>query len=103
MSIVKKKQYFSYLRGESNPWWWEKNTINQMQQFAGLFPATQEKIEQFCELMLNSNILVLSKSSFSYNAAILSTNKKICPPGFWHSYSDSPNYILADVHGNFKL
>ena len=47
-----KKQYFSYIREESNPWWWEKNTINQMQQWSGFFPPTQEKIEQFCELML---------------------------------------------------
>ena len=60
----------------------------------------KSEIESFA-LMLNSDILVFSKSSFSYNAAILSTNKKICPPGFWHSYSDSPNYILADAHGNF--
>lgn len=47
-----KKQYFSYIRGESNPWWWEKNTINQMQQWSGFFPLEQEKIDKFCELML---------------------------------------------------
>lgn len=47
-----KKQYFSYIKGESNPWWWQQNIMNQMQQCAGFFPPTQDKIEQFCELML---------------------------------------------------
>ena len=47
-----KKQYFSYIKGESNPWWWEKSTMNQMQQWSGFFPPTQEKIDKFCELML---------------------------------------------------
>lgn len=47
-----KKMYFSYFRGESNPWWWEQKIINQMQNWSGFFPAKQDKIEQFCELML---------------------------------------------------
>jgi hypothetical protein len=47
-----KKQYFSYIKGESNPWWWQQNIMSQMQQCAGFFPPTQDKIEQFCELML---------------------------------------------------
>lgn len=47
-----KRQYLNYIKGESNPWWWEPNIINQMQQWSGFFPTTKEKIEQFCKLML---------------------------------------------------
>lgn len=50
---VEKKQVFNYITGKTNPWWWDKNIMNQMQQWSGFFPPTVEKIEQFCELMLN--------------------------------------------------
>jgi len=52
--------------------------------------------------MVNCSILITSKSSFSYNAAILSKNIKICPKNFWHSYPDSKNYILASDKGHIK-
>lgn len=47
-----KNQYLNYIKGKSNPWWWEQNIISQMQQWSGFFPARVDKIEQFCELML---------------------------------------------------
>ena len=47
-----KGQYLNYIKGKSNSWWWEENIINQMQQWSGFFPAKEDKIEQFCELML---------------------------------------------------
>lgn len=43
---------FGYIKGETNAWWWDKSILSQMQQWSGFFPPTQEKIEQFCELML---------------------------------------------------
>lgn len=48
-----KEQYFKYFRGKSNPWWWESNIINQMQNWSGFFPARVDSIEQFCKLMLD--------------------------------------------------
>lgn len=47
-----KKKYLSYIKGETQSWWWEQKIINQMQQWSGFFPPTIEKIEQFCKLML---------------------------------------------------
>jgi hypothetical protein len=47
-----KSQFVNYITGKSNPWWWESNIINQMQNWSGFFPARQDKIEQFCQLML---------------------------------------------------
>jgi hypothetical protein len=48
----KKKQVLNYILGKTNPWWWDKNIITQMQLWSGFFPPTVDKIEQFCELML---------------------------------------------------
>lgn len=47
-----QKQYINYIKGKSNPWWWDRNIINQMQLWSGFFPARQDKVEQFCQLML---------------------------------------------------
>jgi len=48
-----KGEYLNYIKGNTQAWWWEKNIINQMQQWSGFFPAREDKIEQFCNLMLN--------------------------------------------------
>jgi len=42
-----------YLKGEEKEWWWIKSLMHHMQSNAGFFPATIEKIEQFCNLMLS--------------------------------------------------
>lgn len=47
-----KNKYFKYIQGKTQQWWWEENIINQMQNWSGFFPARQDKIELFCNLML---------------------------------------------------
>ena len=47
-----KNKFLSYFRGETQAWWWDSKIINQMQNWSGFFPPTQEKINQFCRLML---------------------------------------------------
>jgi hypothetical protein len=47
-----KGKYFDYIKGNTQPWWWERKIMNQMQQWSGFFPVTKDKIEQFCELMI---------------------------------------------------
>lgn len=42
-----------YIKGSAQPWWWEEGRIMQMQNWSGFFPPTINKIEQFCDLMLN--------------------------------------------------
>lgn len=51
--------------------------------------------------MVYADILVTSKSSFSYKPALLSNGIKICPKNFWHSYPDEKKWILADEKGSF--
>jgi len=47
------KNLWQYIKGTSLPWWWNKPLIKSMYTNAGFFPPTQEKIKQFCELMLD--------------------------------------------------
>lgn len=44
--------------------------------------------------MVRADILVMSKSSFSYKPALLADGIRICPDGFWHGYPDDDNWIV---------
>lgn len=50
--------------------------------------------------MVYADVLITSKSSFSYKPALLSLGLKICPKNFWHSYPKTKEWILADDNGN---
>lgn len=41
-----------YLRYEASDWWWNRNIMNQMQDWSGFFPPTVENLSRFCEMML---------------------------------------------------
>lgn len=46
------RSILKYIQGRSLPWWWHEGIMDQIQRWSGFFPPTQNKIEQFCELML---------------------------------------------------
>jgi hypothetical protein len=50
--------------------------------------------------MVFSDLLITSKSSFSYKPALLNRGIKIVPENFWHSYPNRKDWILADLDGN---
>ena len=47
-----KHSVIKYIKGEQPEWWWNKNIMNQMQQWSGFFPSTPENMQRFGELML---------------------------------------------------
>jgi len=47
------KSYTGYISSQTPEWWWNKSLLANMHNNAGFFPGTIEKVEQFCELMLN--------------------------------------------------
>lgn len=53
--------------------------------------------------MVYADLLITSKSSFSYKPALLSHGIKVCPRNFWHGYPDKSNFVLADDDGNFEI
>lgn len=53
--------------------------------------------------MVYADILITSKSSFSYKPALLNKGLIFSPKNFWHGYPNSKNWILTDEQGNFTL
>ncbi|MEO5682383.1 MAG: hypothetical protein ABIQ88_07055 [Chitinophagaceae bacterium] len=51
--------------------------------------------------MVYAEMLISSKSSFSYKPALLSKGIKICPGNFWHSYPASADFVLAGDNASF--
>jgi hypothetical protein len=49
--------------------------------------------------MVYADVLITSKSSFSYKPALLNKGIKVVPKNFWHSYPKSKNWLLADKSG----
>lgn len=52
--------------------------------------------------LTKADILVTGKSSFSYNAALISSKIKICPENFWGKYPDGKEWILLDDTGGIN-
>lgn len=51
--------------------------------------------------MVKADVLISSKSSFSYKPALLSNGIKYCPKDFWHGYPIDNDWVLVDEQGAF--
>lgn len=51
--------------------------------------------------MVFADLLITSKSSFSYKPALISNGIKVCPKDFWLGYPEKTDWVLADETGNF--
>lgn len=50
----------------------------------------------------NADLLITSRSSFSYKPALLNRNGiKLVPDGFWHNYPEDVNWIVCNSNGTF--
>lgn len=49
--------------------------------------------------MVKADLLITSKSSFSYKPALFNNGIKICPKDFWHGYPEEKDWILTSVEG----
>ena len=49
--------------------------------------------------MVYADLLITSKSSFSYKPALLNRGIKVCPKDFWHGYPQTADWILVDQNG----
>jgi hypothetical protein len=46
------RSIFKYIKGEQFDWWWNDGIIKNLHEVAGFFPTTTNKLEQFCELIV---------------------------------------------------
>lgn len=51
---VNSKQHsiLKFIEGNEPEWWWNKNIMQQMQQWSGFFPPTPQNMQKFGELMI---------------------------------------------------
>jgi hypothetical protein len=63
-------------------------------QFCSNLPAMNSFLH-----MVFADILITSKSSFSYKPALLNKGIKICPKDFWHGYPPTADWLVADESG----
>jgi len=49
--------------------------------------------------MVRADLLITSKSSFSYKPALLCRGIKICPRNFWHGYPPTPDWVMVENDG----
>ena len=96
-SFIKIQEYKIYLFSQGN--------INDFPEFINVknleFCLDMNSYDSFIH-MCYADILITSKSSFSYKPALISNGVKICPKSFWHKYPDTNDFILADDFGNFN-
>lgn len=50
--------------------------------------------------MVYADLLITSKSSFSYKPALLNQGVKVCPRNFWHGYPDQDDWVIAEEDGS---
>lgn len=80
-----------------------KKDFPEFQQFQNLNFCLDMNAQDSFLHMVNADLLITSKSSFSYKPALLSNAIKICPRDFWHGYPDTDDFVLADENGFFDV
>lgn len=94
MQVVDKKNTKIYIFSQGN-----KEDFHEFQKYGHVELCNEmSAIDSFLH-MVKADILITSKSSFSYKPALLSYGIKICPSNFWHSYPELEDWILADDQG----
>lgn len=73
--------------------------FHEFKQFKNLnFCLDINPIDSFLH-MVYADILITSKSSFSYKPALLNKGIKVCPKDFWHGYPETNDWLFADESG----
>jgi hypothetical protein len=78
-----------------------KSDFPEFDQFSNLHFCLEMNAQDSFLHMVFADLLITSKSSFSYKPALLSIGIKICPKYFWHKYPDTRDFILVEENGNF--
>ena len=66
------------------------------------FCSDMDEYQSFAHLVF-ADMLITSKSSFSYKPALMNDGIKICPRNFWHGYPDAKDWILVENDGTFDV
>jgi hypothetical protein len=94
LSIIKtKKKIVIHIFAEKN-----YKSFLKLKQFNNIqFCYNLNQYKTFLHFIY-ADLLITSKSSFSYKAALINRGIKLCPKQFWHKYpKNNKNWVLIDV------
>lgn len=77
----------------------DKKEFQSFEQFAEVEYYLEAGPEESFVQMTRADLLVISKSSFSYKPALLSRGIVVAPRNFWHGYPDSPDWLVSEEDG----
>jgi hypothetical protein len=76
--------------------------FNEFEKFKNIIFCLDMPPQESFLNMVYADLLITSKSSFSYKPALISNGIKICPNDFWLGYPEQEDWILADENGSFN-
>ena len=78
------------------------NDFPEFSQFKNLHFCLDMNAQDSFLHMVFADLLITSKSSFSYKPALLNRNIKVCPKEFWHGYPIAKDWIMANEDGTLN-
>jgi hypothetical protein len=76
--------------------------FSEFEQFYNLHFCLDMNAQDSFLHMVNADLLITSKSSFSYKPALLNRNIKVCPRDFWHGYPNGDDWIMVNEDGSLN-
>jgi len=95
IQTVKPIQIYLFSQGE-------RSNFCEFEKFENIIFCLDMPPQESFLNMVYADLLITSKSSFSYKPALINNGIKICPKDFWHGYPQREDWILADENGNFN-
>ena len=81
-----------------------ENDFSEFEKFKNLHFCLDMNAQDSFLHMVYADLLITSKSSFSYKPALLNkVGIKVCPEDFWHGYPKNNDWIIAKADGSLKL
>lgn len=81
----------------------ERKDFSEFEKFPNLHYCLDMNAQDSFLHMVFADLLITSKSSFSYKPALLSNGIKISPEDFWHGYPNVKDWLLASKDGDFEI
>ncbi|GAA4459038.1 hypothetical protein GCM10023189_32170 [Nibrella saemangeumensis] len=81
----------------------KEDEFSSFKEFGNVHLCLNMNDQQSFLHMIYADLLITSRSSFSYKPALLNRSIKICPITFWHGYPNTKDWVLAEEDGSFSL
>lgn len=77
----------------------KEEDFSEFNNFENLHFCLNESAQESFLKMCLADVLITSKSSFSYKPALLNNGIKVCPKNFWHEYPKGKEWIMLNDNG----